>query len=302
MRALGKQLAERAAVLAGVHRWGARGSSVVLAYHNIVPDGDRAMGDRSLHLPEREFVDQVDALLESHEVVPIEQVFVLPTASSSAKGRAAITFDDAYYGALVVGWPHLRRRGLPATMFVPPGCLGGQSFWWDELADPATGTLDRRIRNYGLDTLGGAGQRIRGWAAERGIATQTLPAHARSGTDGDVREAAAGGLRVASHTWSHINLATSDEATGREELTRTSSWLADHYPSHPTWLAYPYGAASSRSADLARAAGHQGALLVSGGPFEPGAPIDRYRIPRVNVPAGVSVDGFRLRVAGVVTR
>ena len=39
-----------------------RGSTLILAYHNVVPDGASPAGDRSLHLPFARFEAQMDRL------------------------------------------------------------------------------------------------------------------------------------------------------------------------------------------------------------------------------------------------
>ncbi|MFL5521275.1 MAG: hypothetical protein ACJ8B6_10085, partial [Gemmatimonadales bacterium] len=94
-----------------------RGDTLVLAYHNVVPDGLEAFGDRSLHLPLARFRRQLAALSETHDVVGLEQ---LESAPSSSRPRAAITFDDAYAGALLLGLPAALELGFPATIFVAP--------------------------------------------------------------------------------------------------------------------------------------------------------------------------------------
>lgn len=46
----------------------------------------------------------------------------------------AVTFDDGYLDNLTAGWPVLQELGIPATMFIPSGQIGGRAeFWWDAL-------------------------------------------------------------------------------------------------------------------------------------------------------------------------
>ena len=76
-----KGAAERFAVASGAaaaRRRRLRGRALVLAYHNIVPDGEPRVGDTSLHLPQRAFAAQLDLLLSTHTVVPLEQAWVDP--------------------------------------------------------------------------------------------------------------------------------------------------------------------------------------------------------------------------------
>ena len=96
-----KHLAERALVRSGVERFARRtrrGRTLVLAYHNVLPNGEAVSGDKDLHLPQKEFSLQLDALAETHDVVPIDSIG--RASPLSARPRVVITFDDAYMGAL----------------------------------------------------------------------------------------------------------------------------------------------------------------------------------------------------------
>src|SRR5207248_5579906 len=105
---------------------------LVLAYHNVVPDSSPGFGDRSLHLPRGLFMRQLESLLATHTVVPLEQVLDAPVAGR--RPRAAITFDDGYRGAVLLGVAELAKRGVPETLFVVPSFVGKGPFWWDALA------------------------------------------------------------------------------------------------------------------------------------------------------------------------
>ncbi|HSJ25726.1 MAG TPA: hypothetical protein VK929_13710, partial [Longimicrobiales bacterium] len=150
-------------VLAAVRRR-AYGGVLVLAYHNIVPDGAVVSGDPSLHLRQSDFARQLDALMALCDVVPLDRVLERTT---SLRPRAALTFDDGYRGALTVGAAELRARRLPATYFISPGLLGG-SFWWDEVAGGAT--LPDSVRDHALGALRGRGRAVRAWALATGRA------------------------------------------------------------------------------------------------------------------------------------
>ena len=46
------------------------------------------------------------------------------------RGRGvAVTFDDAYRSFFEVALPVLERKGIPVTLFVPSGRLGGENTW-----------------------------------------------------------------------------------------------------------------------------------------------------------------------------
>jgi peptidoglycan/xylan/chitin deacetylase (PgdA/CDA1 family) len=273
-----------AATLAARRR---RGSTLILAYHNVVPDDAPPVGDRSLHLPLARFRSQLDRLQETHDVVALASVRNSP--SESGKPRACITFDDAYRGAITLALPELARRGLPATVFVAPGLLGNSGCWWDLLADARGSGLRSSVRDHVLGSLRGDGATAIAWARSQGMPLSDLPVHA-----------AIAGVTLGAHTWSHCNLANVDEATCDMELTKPLAWLRARFARVVPWIAYPYGLSAPATADAARRAGYHGALRIDGGWY--GSTIaDAYALPRLNVAAGLSRDGFILRTSGLLT-
>lgn len=284
-----------AAALAARRR---RGSTLVLAYHNIVPDDAPPTGDRSLHLPLTQFRSQLDRLQETHEVVDLSSI--RDGGAVSGKPRVCITFDDAYHGALALALPELARRQLPATVFVAPGLLGNQGCWWDLLA-AADGTgLPQSVREHVLDALGGDGAAAVEWARSQGLAPARLPSYAVIATEGELRAAAAlPGTTLGAHTWSHCNLAKVNDAAFETEFVKPLDWLRERFERVLPWLAYPYGRSTLGTADIAARAGYRSALRIEGG-WVPAGSTKAFTLPRLNVPSGLSLEGFILRVSGLI--
>lgn len=273
-----------------------RGDTLVLAYHNVVPDDTAAFGDRSLHLSLGRFRRQLAALRETHEVVGLDD---LDAPRRTDRPRAAITFDDAYAGALEHGIPAAVALGFPTTIFVAPELLGRDAMWWDLLADPANG-LDPAVRDHALDTLRGEHAAIVAWARERRLALAEPPPAARIGTLDQLRTASRlPGVTIGLHTWAHPNLARLDLAEARTELARTRDWLRDHLGEPRPWLAYPYGRYAAPAIAAASELGLTRAFRVDGGWMTQGD-TSALTTPRLNVPAGMSHRGFALRVAGAM--
>jgi peptidoglycan/xylan/chitin deacetylase (PgdA/CDA1 family) len=274
-----------------------RGRILILAYHNVVPDESLHAGERSLHLPRSRFAAQLDSLLATHTVLPLEEALAAPPRGG--RPVAVITFDDAYRGALTCALPELAARGLPATVFVAPGILG-QGCWWDMLADAFHGSMPGALRERCIEELQGAAGLVAGSVAEVGAVTAPAPQHGRIATE-DELAAAVGTARITlgAHSWSHRNLAAlGEEQDIREELVRPLLWLREHFPrSVIPWIAYPYGRSDARVARLARACGYAGGLLISGG-WLPRRGGDVFALPRLNVAAGLSSAGFQLRTSG----
>jgi peptidoglycan/xylan/chitin deacetylase (PgdA/CDA1 family) len=274
--------------------------TVILSYHNVVPTGEQAVGDLSLHIGQRRFGEHLDRLLETHDVVPLSELRVGQVAEG--RPRAVVTFDDAYLGTITAGFDELSRRGLPGTVFVPPGCLGSDGFWWDRIASPHEG-LGPEVRSHALEALGGKGEQILAWARGEGMTLAELPGHARPATRDELLAAARSGrFELGSHTWSHVNLAGVAASEALDEMSRGHAWLDDVDAAIPCvdWLAYPYGLYSAEVvAAAAQTVGH--AVRVDGGAAEVGGSwtADAHRLPRINVPAGLSPHGLVLRLAGL---
>ena len=303
LRDIAKGGIEAAIIASGVpgRRIRARSSgTVVLSYHNVVPAGETVVGDASLHLGQVRFGEHLDRLLETHDVVPLSEVRVGQVPEG--RPRAVVTFDDAYRGTITAGFEELNRRGLPGAVFVPPGCLGSEGFWWDRIADRHDG-LGPDARSHALETLGGRGEMILAWASEEGMALATLPDHARPATlDELIAASRSGRFELGSHTWSHVNLAGVPVSEALDEIARGHAWLDEVEAEVPVvdWLAYPYGLYSPEvAAGAAETVGH--AVRVDGGAAEVAGrwTADAHRLPRINVPAGLSPHGLVLRLAGM---
>ena len=300
LRSAVKRVAERGLVAARLPNliWTLSSeSAVILTYHNVVPDGESAGGDRSLHLPREDFARHLDLLVESHGVVSLETL--LRGTASNGRPQAAITFDDAYRGALTAGVGELTERGLPFSVFVPPGLLGSSSVWWDALATPEEGRVPPEVREAALVRARGRDDDVRRWAEQRGLTLAPQPRHA-SLVDEDLLDEVlelAGGA-VGAHGWSHANLVELGDAELDEEVRRPLTWLRERFADCVVpWLSLPYGHSSRRVTAAALDAGYEGVLTLEGRRVRPGR--SPREVPRVTVPAGVSPEGFLLRTAGL---
>ncbi len=277
-----------------------RGRQLILAYHNVVPDGHAVRGDASLHLHVSAFQRQLDLLMASHRVVSLS--LLLRTGVGESDDRlACITFDDAYRGALELALPELQARGLPATIFVAPGLLGTPAFWWDALSRPGSVGLDDETREYALDVLAGEGAAIHAWAQGGGWIRSEAFEWERPATHDELETLVEDGLvTVAPHSWSHPNLTRLVRERVTEEVDRPLAWLRARFGQRmlPVF-AYPYGLSSRGVEESVKLAGYEAALRVNGG-LVGGRRPNRFSLPRVNVPAGLSPRGFRLRMEGMV--
>ncbi len=293
-----KRAAERTLIASGLAALGRRrqeGRLLVLAYHNILGPGEPSRGERSLHLPIAAFRGQLDLLQRHCELVSLGSVLA-GEALMEGRPTVIVTFDDAYHGAVEHGLGELAARGLPCVMFVAPGLLDQGGFWWDALAG-GHGTLPWEVRDACLDELGGWELEVRRAAPARGWTVADTGM--RAATFAELRAAArAGRVEIGAHSWGHPNLARLSSQALQAELTRPLSWLREHLDPHSLpVVAYPYGLSSAGVRQAAEAAGYAAGFMIDGGWTSP-RPEDPFAFPRFNVPAGLSLDGFRLRLAG----
>lgn len=276
------------------------GRVLVVAFHNVVPDDAQPSGDRPNHLPLSRFAELIDELSATHDVVPLADTLAMAPAAT-ARPRVAITFDDAYAGAVRLAMPELARRRLPATIFVAPAFIGGRAFWWDSLADSSGRGLEPIARQHVLTALAGDSDAAMQWAASERRVIAAVSAVLRAASLDELREAASlPGITLASHSWSHSNLAALDAARLVDELERPRAWLEQFTPNVLNWLAYPYGMFNDAVASAARTAGYDAALAIDGGWYPDPRTSDRYALPRLNVPHQLSRRGLALRAAGLL--
>lgn len=272
-----------------------RGQRLILAYHNIVDGGTAPTGDRSLHLPVDDFREQLDELVRWGRVADLARVLSDPTDEP----LAAITFDDAYAGAVTLAVPELKSRGLPVTVFVAPGLLGQALTWWDILALRPEG-MSAEIRQHCLSELAGDQSRILDWAAQHARGRPAESSQRIASVEELVRAADWEGLSVGAHSQHHPNLLRVSDSRLAFEMTAPLQWLREHLPARTRpWLAYPYGLFDDRVAAAVSASGYEAAFAIRGGWWRAGHG-SATAIPRLNIPAGISGDGFAARLNGLV--
>lgn len=273
-----------------------KGKRLILAYHGVTPHGGEIAGESDLFIAQGLFAEHLDVLSRMVDVVPLHQL----DEEGTGRARVAITFDDAYRGAVCEGVHELAKRNLPATIFVAPGCLDDHTFWWDALS--SNGALDPELRERALNTLSGADQLVKTWARRYGHKTQSVPPYARAASIEELHTASAmPGVTVGSHSWSHANLAGIQFADVLHELRSSRAWLTREFGAKCIpWLAYPYGLDSPDVHRAAEAAGFVAAVRAEGGWHVPHmvAPFAR---PRYTVPTNLSVPGFKARIIGTLT-
>jgi peptidoglycan/xylan/chitin deacetylase (PgdA/CDA1 family)/glycosyltransferase involved in cell wall biosynthesis len=181
----------------------ARGSFTILYYHSV-PDDKREC-----------FARQMDSLVRLAE--PVHADCRIPP--SSGQRRVAVTFDDGMSSVIRNAIPELEKRGIPATVFVVAGDVGGNAGWLPpESSD----------------------------SGSREILASTV----------ELRKLRQDLVTVGSHTMTHPDLTALTAQETEIELTASRRMLETMLGREVRLLSFPHGAFSRRLIKQARAAGY----------------------------------------------
>lgn len=249
---------------------------------------------------------------EDYDVLPLAELENRRRAGTLPARAIAITFDDGWADNHDVVWPLLREHGLPATLFVTTGTVGGERLMWfhrlahifetarpEELpvcVGPWAFTLDtegERAASVGrvaadLKKMGTAEreERMAQLAEALGV-TDFSPLAREMLTWDQIRAMDAGGFSVQPHTVTHPILSTDPIEAAAREIAESREILGEKLGHSVDLFAYPNGKSEDLTEDVVRAverAGFRAAFTAEFGAASPSN--DPYRVPRVTVYAG----------------
>jgi peptidoglycan/xylan/chitin deacetylase (PgdA/CDA1 family) len=200
---------------------------VILCYHGVRPEERPA------------FSWQMDALLRAGS--PVFPDEVPPDGGKDL--LVAVTFDDGFENILRDALPVLREKRIPAMIFVPSGCLGGEPMW-----PVGKGTRSRGVRVLEREEL---------------------------------REIARPFVKIGSHTVSHADLTELGTEEAFHELRRSREDLEAIVGTPVELVAFPYGKCTEQVAEQARRAGYRHGLTMEPEATRPGRDgflLGRFRI------------------------
>lgn len=175
-----------------------------------------------------------------------------------------VTFDDSYLSVLNLAAPILDRLGMVGTVFVPTSFAGGSApMQWPGIDHWLEGPFAGELTPMSWEQL---------------------------------RELAASGWEIGSHTCTHPRLPEIDDESLSRELTASRDEIQRHLGDPCRSLAYPYGDHDERVVRATREAGYEAAAILSQRLTRP-APL---RWPRVGVYHADSDREFKLKVSPLV--
>jgi peptidoglycan/xylan/chitin deacetylase (PgdA/CDA1 family) len=193
-----------------------------------------------------QFERQMALLASRCKVLPLREAIARGPQARCDRPVVAVTFDDGYLDNYATAAPILQRHGIPASFFVSTGLIGTETPF----------PHDRRRGNVGLKNMS--------WA--------------------QLREMAAAGFEIGSHSVSHIDCAAEPEAVVRRELDASLAALRTELGSGDYAFAYPYGGRQHMTPErlaLVREAGFSACLSAYGGSNV--AAVERFNVLRRGV-------------------
>ena len=215
--------------------------ALILMYH-IVAEPLSAREQRFC-CPPAEFARQM-AWLARGEYTPVSMDNLLDCLDGRAawpKNPVHVTFDDGFVDILRNAVPSLVRHGIPATAFVLSGRLG----------------------------------QTNDWMHTRGFPQRNLV----SGPE--LRELAAGGVTIGSHTQTHARLTEIAPGAAADEITVSKAELEDVTERNVKHFAYPHGLHTPAVRALVERAGYQAACSTLSGFNRPEQ--DRFLLRRLDI-------------------
>jgi peptidoglycan/xylan/chitin deacetylase (PgdA/CDA1 family) len=229
----------------------------ILAFHSVTTEAtDRYRG---FAIDPGLFREQMEALADGgYRTITIgELAATLGSPSPEVPERTiALTFDDGFREVHGLVLPVLRQLHLRATAYLVTAHIGGTSRW---LA--ADGEADRPLMS---------------WT--------------------EVRELAAEGVEIGSHSHRHLQLDLLPLADARDEIVRSKRILEDGLGQAVTTFAYPYGYHTSRIKTMVGEAGYTNACGVKQAISHRAD--DRFALARILVYSDTRPETFRAWLAG----
>jgi len=218
-------------------------ATCVILYYHIVTQKNRIS-----------FAQQLDNIIRWSKPISLNDnnVFI------NDNNYVAVTFDDGFYSIIENALPELKKRGIPATIFIPSGNLGKRPRWIDENDFEHRNEIvmsPEKIKN--LDT---------------NLVT------------------------IGSHCVSHSNVLLLNEKEAENEIVTSKSTLENILKTEVNLLSFPHGAFSESHVQMARKAGYKQVFSILPTLAYPRR--NKFVVGRVRVdPSDLPLE-FRLKLSG----
>ncbi|MEN3333162.1 MAG: hypothetical protein V7641_2527 [Blastocatellia bacterium] len=266
-----------------------RGKALIVTYHRFTHS------PTDIKTAARVFAEQLDYLTRYYQVVPLSFIAERLTNRQSLPANiAAITIDDGYSDAYEIAFPLLRRRNLPATMFVVTDFVDQKKWLWTDklrylVARAGAHSIEGRLREHEFcvefertDSVFCSADKVNSllkaiaddekdaaiarMATAFGVELPTAPPpEYASVTWEQVGEMSAAGIEIGSHTATHPILPNVTLEHVRRELVESRQRIAAEIGRPVDLFCYPNGDYNDAVAREVERAGYTCAVTVESG-------------------------------------
>lgn len=117
---------------------------LVVLYHGVTNGNSKhgIQNYRHKHVKKETFEKQIDWLSSYFSIVPLSTIEELSLSKRPpSQNLCAITFDDGYRNNFLNAYPILKKRNLPATIFVTTGFIDRNIALWPDMLEEIIGTV-----------------------------------------------------------------------------------------------------------------------------------------------------------------
>jgi peptidoglycan/xylan/chitin deacetylase (PgdA/CDA1 family) len=278
-----------------------RGHICVLGFHRVLSESEipRSNSLPAIVMKESTFINLLEYVKQRFQVIGIEGI-QQPSQNGSSP-CCILTFDDGWKDNYTRAYPWIRDCGVPATIFLTTGLIGGEdTFWVERLIEAWRDPVSRqRLQLYAADRLA-TGEIVPGVdyiieyfkrmpSAQRdqvlspllsdGSQTRRTDSADRMLSWDEVTEMSQGGIEFGAHTVTHPLLPYEDEATIEREVREAKVTLEEKLKKRVRAFAYPNGDWNPRARESVAAAGYECAFTTQQGWYQRGQ--DPYTIHRI---------------------
>ena len=217
------------------------GTIPILMYHQIGLPAERGTQFRSLTVHPKSFARQM-RWMHRFGYQGLSMRDLAPYLSGERVGKVfGITFDDGFRNVYQHALPVLKEAGFTSTNYFVAHQLDGSNVW----------DADKNMPQMPLMSL----TEMRQWAAA--------------------------GQEVGSHTLNHVHLPALTDEQAFGEIRRSREELGSHVQQEITAFCYPFGEYSPQHCKMAKEAGYLNATTTERGLVRPAD--DLFELPRVGV-------------------
>lgn len=214
---------------------------LILAYHRVRPE--ISFDPLYAAVTVKTFIGQIEAVAKRYPIISLTDAVELCRDGGGRAGtRVVFTFDDGYHDIFEYAFPELKKRGLPAAIFLPTDYIDNPMPLWD--AEVIAIVARNRGRSFMLKLL----DRMKGMSKEEIASVIGSMKDTRApGEDDrcvsweDVRTMSGSGIEAGSHGASHRSLARIPIEEAMDEIKRSKESIERNTRKLCRHFAFPFG-------------------------------------------------------------